>query len=75
MHTTIRHMQPNNYPRNVKLCCIFSVVPGKGPTPLETPDCMRLYLLSINCDTLDMGWNNGLVNKQSKQNKSNQMKI
>ena len=34
------------------------------------PDCERLELLNINCDTTEADQNKGQVNKQSKEDKS-----
>ena len=40
--------------KNVEMLCSFFPVPGNSPSLIGMPDCERLQLLIVNCNTIDL---------------------
>ena len=55
--------------KGIKFQCNFFVVMGNWPALLGMPDCERLQLLGINCNTTNAGQNGKQKNERIKQDK------
>ena len=63
------HSTNGNINKSIKYQCHFFVVPQNGPALLGMPDCERLQLLSINCQTINDQQKGRKINEQTNQDR------
>ena len=72
-HSTIGICIFTSKDKNAQKLCRFSVVPGNGPAILGMPDSDLLDILTINWNTIQVGWQVKLIKDQKveEQNYTN----